>query len=369
MATPHFHRLNIREIRRESPDAISLAFAVPDELRDIYRFAAGQFLTLRTEFEGSEIRRSYSICCGADDYEHRGELRVAIKRVDGGAFSSWANEALAVGNAIDVMPPDGRFFTRLEPDNARHYAAFAAGSGITPVLSIIKTTLHRERRSRFTLVYGNRRVESILFSEELEDLKDRYLDRFTLYHVLSREHQEVELFNGRIDAAKVSAFLDTLLPATSIDEAFVCGPESMIGEVERALLGAGIEKQKIHAERFGPPRAAGAAATRRRPPVSEAREDTANSAEVVIVADGMRRRLRVPFNGTAILDAALGAGADLPYACKAGVCCTCRAKVLEGEVRMDRNFTLEEHEMKQGYVLTCQSHPVTKRVVVSYDER
>jgi len=369
MPTPHFHRLKIREIRRESPDAVSLAFAVPDELRDAYRFTAGQFLTLRTTLEGGEIRRSYSICCGADDYERRGELRVAIKHVDGGAFSSWANDALAVGAAIEVMPPEGRFFTSLEADGARHYAAFAAGSGITPVLSIIKTVLQREPGSRFTLVYGNRQVESILFSEELEDLKDRYLDRFALYHVLSREHREVELFNGRIDAAKVTAFLDTLLPATGIDEAFVCGPESMIDEVERALLGTGIEKRKIHAERFGTPRPARDAATaagRKSPPVIEAR---AGTAEVVIVADGMRRRLRVPFNGAAILDTALAAGADLPYACKAGVCCTCRAKVLEGEVRMDRNFTLEEHEMRQGYVLTCQSHPVTQRVVVSYDER
>jgi ring-1,2-phenylacetyl-CoA epoxidase subunit PaaE len=202
MAAPRFHSLQIRDVRRETADAVSVAFAVPEALRDAYRFAPGQFLTLRTNLDDGELRRSYSICCGADDYEHRGELRVAIKRTDSGTFSNWANDTLAAGGALDVMTPDGRFVREFESANRHHYVAFAAGSGITPVISLIKTALAREPRSRFTLIYGNRRVETILFAEELEDLKDRYLDRFTLYHVLSREHQEVELFNGRIDAPR-----------------------------------------------------------------------------------------------------------------------------------------------------------------------
>jgi ring-1,2-phenylacetyl-CoA epoxidase subunit PaaE len=367
VSAPRFHSLHIRDVRRETADAVSVAFEVPPSLRDAYRFVPGQFLTLRAALDGGELRRSYSICCGADDYEHRGELRVAIKRTDGGAFSTWANERLAAGNALDVMTPDGRFVREFDTVNRHHYVAFAAGSGITPVLAIIKTALAREPDSRFTLVYGNRRVETILFAEELEDLKDRYLDRFTLYHVLSREHQDVELFTGRIDAAKVAAFLDTLLPAADIDAAFICGPETMIGEVEGALTQGGVARDKIHVERFvapgtkAPVRAPLAAAT--------AAVDNTESAEVEILADGIRRTLRVPYAGAAILDVALAAGADLPYACKGGVCCTCRARVLEGEVRMDRNFTLEDAEMRAGFVLTCQSHPTTSRVVVSYDER
>jgi ring-1,2-phenylacetyl-CoA epoxidase subunit PaaE len=368
MPAPRFHTLKVQQVRRETADAISVAFAVPEELRDAYRFAPGQFLTLRADIGGGDLRRSYSICCGADDYEDRGELRVAIKRTDGGLFSSWANDRLAAGAALDVMTPDGRFTTEFDVAHRHHYVAFAAGSGITPILAIVKTVLRREPESRFTLVYGNRSVESILFGEELEDLKDRYLDRFSLYHVLSREHQEVDLFNGRIDTARVNALLDTLLPAAGIDAAFVCGPETMIDEVESALAAAGVARERIHVERFVAP-----GTTPARRPMQPARPaaaiDLAESAEVEILADGVRRKLRVPYSGAAILDAALAAGAELPYACKAGVCCTCRARVLEGEVRMDNNYTLEPAEMRAGYVLTCQSHPVSPRVVVSYDER
>jgi ring-1,2-phenylacetyl-CoA epoxidase subunit PaaE len=367
VAAPRFHSLQIRDVRRETADAVSVAFEVPEALRDHYRFMPGQFLTLRAALNGGELRRSYSICCGADDYEHRGELRVAIKRTESGAFSNWANEHLAAGNALDVMTPDGRFVHEFDAANRHHYVAFAAGSGITPVLAIIKTALAREQNSRFTLIYGNRRVETILFSEELEDLKDRYLDRFTLYHVLSREHQEVDLFNGRIDAAKVAAFFDTLLPAADIDAVFICGPETMIAAVEGALNQAEVTRDRIHVERFVAPGTQAPARTSQSAAVAPA--DATESAEVEILADGIRRTLRVPYDGAAILDVALAAGADLPYACKGGVCCTCRARVLEGEVRMDRNFTLEEAEMRAGYVLTCQSHPVTPKVIVSYDER
>jgi ring-1,2-phenylacetyl-CoA epoxidase subunit PaaE len=370
VTTPHFYPLKIADVRRETADAVSIAFAVPAELRELYRFTPGQFLTLRTRLDGVDLRRSYSICSSADEYENSGELRVAVKRVDGGAFSNWANDALNSGNPIEVMTPDGRFFTRLDPAVRQHYVAFAAGSGITPVIAIIKTTLKREPKSRFTLFYGNRRIETILFAEELEDLKDLHLDRFTLYHVLSREHQEVDLFNGRLDRARVAAFLDTLVPAPTVDAAFVCGPENMIDDVAAALGAAGVAKERIHIERFVAPGEAQPTTPRRAAPVTKAPAiDTRKSAEVEIIADGVCRTLRVPFDGAGILDTALAAGADLPYACKGGVCCTCRARVLEGEVRMDRNFTLEEAEMRQGFVLTCQSHPVTERVVISYDER
>jgi ring-1,2-phenylacetyl-CoA epoxidase subunit PaaE len=369
MAAPHFHTLRVADIRRETADAVSVAFAVPRELRDAYRFTPGQFLTLRARFNDGELRRSYSICSSADEYESAGELRVAVKRVDGGAFSNWANTVLAAGASLDVMTPDGRFFRALDPSQRRHYVAFAAGSGITPVIAIIKTTLRREPLSSFTLFYGNRRIETILFSEELEDLKDQYLDRFTLYHVLSREHQEVELFNGRIDSERVAAFLDGLIPAANIDAVFVCGPENMIDSVESALKAAGVAQDKIHVERFVAPGETSGKSKRSPTPVAAAELDDSLSAEVEIIADGVRRRLRVPFQGAGILDTALAAGADLPYACKGGVCCTCRARVLEGEVRMDKNFTLEDAEIQQGFVLTCQAHPVTPRVVVSYDER
>jgi ring-1,2-phenylacetyl-CoA epoxidase subunit PaaE len=361
--TPHFHRLTVASVQRETPEAISVVFAVPQELADAYRYAQGQHVTLRTCLDDAEIRRSYSICAGVD--EHR--LRIAIKQVAGGVFSAWANAHLAPGMAIDVMSPDGRFFTPLDSAHRKHYVAFAAGSGITPVLSLIKTTLAREPRSRFTLVYGNRTVSSILFAEELEDLKDRYLQRFTLHHILSREPQDVPLFCGRIDAEKCRTLLTTLLPAADIDEVFVCGPGPMLDAVRDTLVEAGVPATNVHLERFATPGTPAATAARPQPVVSPAADVPA--ADVVLVADGVTRTLRVPFDGASILDCALAAGADLPYACKGGVCCTCRARVLEGEVRMERNYSLEPHEMARGFVLSCQAHPVTPRLVISYDER
>ena len=373
--TPQFHSLTISDVRRETADAISVRFAVPSELRAAYRFTQGQFVTLRTNIEGEEIRRSYSVCCAVSDYARDGELRVGIKAIDGGRFSGFANRRLHPGMAIDVMTPDGRFFTALDATQARHYAAFAGGSGITPVLSIIKTTLETEPRSSFTLIYGNRAINAIMFAEELEALKNRYLGRFALYHVISDEPQEVELFNGLLNADKCAQFLDSLVPATSIDEAFICGPAPMMDAAEAALLQAGVTREKIHIERFGTPLPQAGAIKPRTAPTN------ALSAEVHVILNGKSRVLRVPFYvdagnapvsetaGEAILDAGLHAGLDLPYACKGGVCCTCRARVLEGEVRMDKNYTLEAQEIAQGFVLTCQSHPVTPKVVISYDER
>ena len=360
MAVPQFHRLTIRDVRPETADAVSVAFDVPPELRDAYRFRQGQFLTLREIIDGEDVRRSYSVCVGVPEYESRGELRVAIKRVAGGRFSNWANEALAPGRAIDVMTPDGRFTTELDPALARRYVGFAGGSGITPMLSLIKTILSSEPSSVFTLVYGNRTVASIMFLETLEELKNTYIERLRLIHVLSDEPQEVDLLSGLLDATRCRELMRTALAGEAIDEAFVCGPAPMMDAAEAALLEAGVAREHIHIERFGTPAPSGA-------PKPVAVEGPA--AQVVIVIDGKERHLRVPFEGQAILDAGLAAGANLPYACKGGVCCTCRAKVLEGEVRMDKNYTLEAQELAAGFVLTCQSHPVSERVVVSYDER
>jgi ring-1,2-phenylacetyl-CoA epoxidase subunit PaaE len=264
------------------------------------------------------------------------------------------------------MTPDGRFYARLDPANRKHHVAFAAGSGITPVLSLIKTTLDAEPGSRFTLVYGNRFVRSIMFCDELEDLKDRYLGRFALYHVLSRDHQEVELFNGRIDEAKCAVLFGTLIPISGIDEAFVCGPAGMIDAVTAALKRHGLPPARLHVERFASPSQPAPAVPRVGAPVADAEGP---AASVTVIADGKTRHLRVAYDGENILDMALHAGADLPFACKAGVCCTCRAKLLEGKVRMDKNFALDDDELARGFVLSCQSHPVTERVVVSYDER
>jgi ring-1,2-phenylacetyl-CoA epoxidase subunit PaaE len=357
-----FHGLAVADVRRETQYAVVVTFDVPGELADAYCFTQGQFLTLRAQLDGEEVRRSYSICSAAGDRR----LQVAIKRVDGGRFSSFANERLAAGETIDVMTPEGRFFAALDPWQRKHYVAFAAGSGITPVLSLIKTTLAVEPGSRFTLVYGNRFVRSIMFCDELEDLKDRYLGRFALYHMLSRDHQEVELFNGRIDAAKCAALFDTLIPIAGIDEAFVCGPAGMIDAVTAALERHGLPAERLHVERFASPSQPAPPVPRVGAPVGEAEGP---AASVTVIADGKQRHVQVAYAGESILDMALHAGADLPFACKAGVCCTCRAKLVEGKVRMDKNFALDDHELARGFVLTCQSHPLTERVVVNYDER
>tara|TARA_R110001583_G_scaffold127716_1_gene279377 strand:- start:4396 stop:5463 length:1068 start_codon:yes stop_codon:yes gene_type:complete len=354
--TPKFHPLTIAEVRRETPEAISLRFDVPAELADDYRFVQGQHLTLKANVGGEELRRSYSICAGVDD----GELRVAIKKIGGGRFSTWANASIKAGDVIEVMTPEGRFHTELDPVNARHYVAFAAGSGITPILSLIKTTLRAEPNSRFTLIYGNQRQGSVIFSETLEDLKDRYMTRFTMYHVFSREEQDVELFNGRLDRARVASFLDTLIPADTIDAAFICGPGGMIDEVEAGLLASGVDAGRIHLERFGVPDSG---------PAHHVEAGDAPQARITIIADGLKREMDFRAEDPSILDVALRAGMDLPYSCKGGVCCTCRAKVIEGKVRMDKNYTLEQPDVDAGYVLTCQSHPLTERVVISFDDR
>jgi len=358
MTTPSFHALTIRECRRETADTVSIAFDVPPELADQYRFIQGQHLTLKTAIGGEEIRRSYSICSGVDE----GELRVAVKRVEGGLFSTHANQSLTPGAVIDVMTPMGRFHTPLDPNAARTYVAFAAGSGITPILSILKTVLAREPHSRFLLVYGNRMVSSIIFREELEDLKNRFMDRLSIHHLLSREPEEAGLLSGRIDAGLVRELCAGPLNPGALDAAFLCGPQPMVEEVRDALIAAGTPPDRIHLELFGT--AAGSRPVRAK---ASATDTPADAATVTILQDGKRKEFALAYDGESILDAATRHGADLPYSCKSGVCCTCRAKLREGKVEMAENYSLEPWEVEAGYVLTCQSRPLTERVVIDFD--
>jgi ring-1,2-phenylacetyl-CoA epoxidase subunit PaaE len=373
MPTPHFHPLFVKTSTPLTADALQITLAIPPDLRDSFAFKPGQFVTLRAMVNGESVRRSYSICSTPALLDKSQEIAVGIKRVEGGVFSNWAATALQVGDQIDVMPPDGRFTPRaLNTNNTRsthglHRVGFAAGSGITPILSIMAHTLASEPASRFTLIYGNQRANSIMFSEELQNLKDRYPARVNLLHILSRQSQEIALFNGRIDEAKVSELLGSMLPADTIDEAFICGPEAMIEATERALLAGGVPRERVHAERF--------ASLHTSPKKIAAYDQLALTSgskiskyTLEVVLDGKSHSLGMD-DVDNVLDTALAAGLDLPYACKGGVCCTCRAKVLEGKVSMDKNFTLEQWEIDKGFVLTCQARCVSARVVVSYDER
>ncbi len=357
MLAPRFHRLAVKDLRRETRDAVSLTFAIPDELKDDYRFLPGQYLTLRTTMDGEEVRRSYSICSGPDD----GEMRIAVKKVDGGAFSSWAADELKSGDEIDVMTPTGRFGVAPAPEASRIHVGFAAGSGITPILSIIKSLLAREPNSRFFLFYGNRSADGMLFRQPLEELKDRFLDRFSVFHVISGEEQDIPILHGRLDGDKVRVLLGSLVPAPTIDHVFICGPTGMSDEIEATCREIGIAADRIHIERFvsglgGKPRPK-AAVPASAPP----------KAFAALIIDGKRREVPVA-EGEAILDAALRAGVDLPFACKGGMCSTCRARLVEGEAKMDINYSLEPWELEKGFVLTCQAKPVTGRIVVDYDQ-
>lgn len=357
--TPHFHRLTLEEVRRETPDAVSLAFAVPEELAETYRFRPGQYLTLRTEVDGEEMRRSYSICSGPDERE----LRVAIKRIEGGVFSNFANEALRPGVEIDVMTPNGRFVLP-EAEDGRVFAAFAAGSGITPIMAHMKTILKREPDSEFFLFYGNQNSRSILFREEIEDLKDRHLQRLGVYHVLSREQQDVSLLSGRIDAEKVATFMRHVVPFAEVDHFLLCGPGGLIDQTRRTLAGLGVPAEKIHVELFTP--ADGSPTSRTRPRPAQAVEKETPAATVELTLDGTTSSFGV-LAGETIIDAASRNGLDAPYSCKGGMCCTCRARVTEGEVDMKVNYSLEPWEIESGFVLTCQSVPKTPRVAVDFD--
>ncbi|MGZ4505426.1 MAG: 1,2-phenylacetyl-CoA epoxidase subunit PaaE [Nocardioidaceae bacterium] len=359
MSTPHhsvFHPLTVAAIDPLITDSVAITFAVPEELREDYAYSHGQHLTIRTELAGDDVRRNYSICAPVSART----LRIAVKRLPGGAFSEHALDVLKVGDELDVMTPSGRFFTALDPAHEKSYVCIAAGSGITPILSIVATTLETEPRARVTLLYANRTHTSVMFLEEVEDLKDRYPDRFQLIHVLSREPQEVELFSGRLDTDRMQRILDTLLPPDTVDEWFLCGPFDMVSSLRKQLIAEGVSKKALHAEVFhvesGPPV--------RRTPVETV---AAEGAQVTIRLDGRSSSFTLAPDGPAVLEAALGVRADAPFACKGGVCGTCRAKVLEGSVEMDTNWALEPDEVEKGYVLTCQSHPTSDAVVLDYD--
>jgi ring-1,2-phenylacetyl-CoA epoxidase subunit PaaE len=354
MAPPRFHRLTVTDIRQETAEAVSLAFAVPDDLREAYRYTPGQYLTLRAVIDGEDVRRSYSICSGLDD----GEVRVVIKRLAGGAFSGWVSERLRAGDDLDVMTPDGRFGVPIEPGSARTLVAFAAGSGITPITAILKTVLRHEA-GRFFLFYGNRTTADIIFREELDDLKDRYLARLSVFHVLSREPQDIPVLSGHLDAAKVGVLMRSMVPLAAVDQAFICGPQPMIEGLQHTLTELGLSRERVHVERFTP-----GVGGRPRPIVVP--PSAPAKAIATVISEGARFEFPVA-EGEAIIDAAIRASRSLPYSCKGGMCCTCRARLVEGEVEMAVNYSLEPWETAAGYVLTCQSRPVTPRVVIDYD--
>jgi ring-1,2-phenylacetyl-CoA epoxidase subunit PaaE len=355
MAPPRFHTLTVSDVRRETADAVSLAFAVPERLRKAYRYTPGQYLTLRATIDGEDVRRSYSICSGLDD----GELRVVVKRLAGGAFSNWVNEHLHADATLSVMTPDGRFGVPIEPGSVRTLVAFAAGSGITPVMAILKTVLRREA-GRFFLFYGNRSVADIIFREQLEDLKDRHLARLSVFHVLSREQQDIAMLNGHLDAEKVRLLMRSVVPVAGVDQAFVCGPQPMIEGLAAVLPALGMALERVHVERFTP-------GVGGRPSTIIVASAAPPKAIATAISEGARFDFPVA-EGEAIIDAAIRAGRSLPYSCKGGMCCTCRAKLVEGRVEMAVNYSLEPWETQAGYVLTCQSRPLTERVVIDYDQ-
>ena len=354
--TPKFHSLKVKEVIKETEDCVSIAFDVPTNLIDDYTYVPGQYLTLKTDINGEDIRRSYSLCSAP----FQNEWRVAVKQVEEGKFSTYANEILKAGDELEVMTPTGNFKVEIDPKNQKSYALFAAGSGITPILSILKTILREEPKSQVSLFYGNKNTGSIIFREEIEALKNRHLDNFRIIHILSRESLGNKIQKGRINGEKCDELYNTFLSHEGVDEAFICGPTDMIFSVKKSLESMGVDEKTIHFELFTagdvePTEAA----------IEAAKHDVESNMIVIIDGDEFPVNLQA---GEKILDAAHAAGADLPFACKGGVCCTCKAKVIEGSARMDVNFALDEQEVEDGYILTCQAHPTSEKIIVSFDE-
>lgn len=354
-----FYPLTVIEVERLTRDAVALTLAPRDEDRETFKFIQGQYLTFRRDFDGEEVRRSYSVCAGRNE----GRLRVGIKRVHDGQYSTYANTEVKVGDVLEAMPPAGNFHAPIDPAASRDYLGFAGGSGITPVLSIIRTVLAEEPGSTFTLVYGNQSSNAIMFREELEDLKNQHLGRLSILHIFDRETQEIDLFNGLVDRAKCEALFEHWVDVKRADLAFVCGPEPMMLAVAEALKAAGMDESAIKFELFASPHAG---KPKRAAAAQAATEADACAATVTL--DGISRDVKIAKRQQTVLEAALAEGLDAPYACRAGVCSTCRAMVLEGEVEMDANYALEDYEVRRGYVLTCQSYPVSDKLVVDYDQ-
>ncbi len=354
-----FHDLTVTDVHKTIRDAVVVTLRPVNGAAEAFDFTQGQYLTFRRDFDGEELRRSYSICAGKDD----GVLQVGIKRVDGGAFSTWANTDLKVGDTLQAMPPMGAFHTPLNPDSHKQYLGFAGGSGITPVLSILKTTLAREPQSRFTLVYANKGVNTIMFREELEDLKNQYMGRLNVIHILETDAQEIDLFTGLVTKEKCAELFQHWIDIENVDTAFICGPEPMMLGIAEALRENGLDDSQIKFELFAS--AQPGRAKRKHGDVATAAQ--ANQTQARVTLDGASQTITMPKDQT-ILDAALENAMDAPYACKAGVCSTCRCKVIEGEVEMVANHALEDYEVEKGYVLSCQAYPLTDNVVVDYDQ-
>lgn len=350
----HFHPLRVTSVERDTDDAMVVGFEAP---ADGFGFEPGQYLTLRASVGGQELRRSYSICSDR-------ALKVGIRRVDGGAFSTWVHEQLKAGDVIESYPPQGRFVLPAARTDGRHVLFIAGGSGITPIIALLTALLEREPTARATLIYANRRTASTMFKEELEDLKNRFMTRLSLHLIFSREVVDAPLYGGRLDAGKLSAFLAGPVPAAGVDEVFICGPFEMNDQAEAALLGAGVPAGRIHIERFGTPETLSG-----RPVPHEVKPGDAPQARVTVIRDGLSREIEFHAGDPSLLDAAAREGMDVPFSCKSGVCSTCRCKLVEGEVRMDKNFALDKAEVAAGFILSCQAHPLTERVVISFDER
>ena len=357
-----FNLLRVSAVTPLTDDSVCVEFDVPADLSDRYEYVQGQYVTVRTKLDGEEIRRSYSICASVKEKA----LKIGIKRVPEGKFSTFANDELAVGDELEVMPPQGEFHTPLELENAKDYLMIAAGSGITPVLSIAKTVLETEPESCVTLIYGNQQVSTIMFREELEALKNEYMQRFQLLHILSREARDTEILNGRINNKKGAELCQEILDLQRFDEFFLCGPEGMISEVSRGLRNGGVGEEKIHYELFGASAADAAAVVEKHH--QRAKEHGGKVCDVTIVLGGRETKLELSADGENILDCGIDNGLDLPFACKGGVCATCKARVVKGDVDVDLNHALEQDEIAAGYILTCQAHPISNEVVVSFDE-
>jgi ring-1,2-phenylacetyl-CoA epoxidase subunit PaaE len=349
-----FHPLRVAAVEVLTDDAVAITFDVPAQLRDDYAFVQGQHVAICAPAVGDDLRRSYSICSPAGS----GVLRIAVKRLPSGALSTYLHERLRCGDELEVMTPAGRFFTQLDRANKKHYVAIAAGSGITPIISIVASVLALEPHSRVTLLYGNRITGSIMFLDELADLKDRYIERLALHHILSREANEIDLLHGRINGAKLERFIDEVIALEGVDEWFLCGPREMLEDLRGTLLARGVDRADVHRELFyaGPVSANG--------PVQHA---DAELSQVTVLLDGRASTFEMPRAGVSILDAAMRVRSDVPYACKGGVCGTCRARILEGRVSLDSSYALEDHELTAGFVLTCQAHPTTDTVQVDFD--